>query len=74
MPPITAQTVNDLRQRTGLPMMDCKRALQQSDGDVEGAIELLRKEGKKTMEKRAGRATSSGASRSWPISPAAWEP
>jgi elongation factor Ts len=60
MPQITAQTVNDLRQRTGLPMMDCKRALQQSDGNIQQAIELLRKEGKKTMEKRAGRATTSG--------------
>ncbi len=60
MPEITAQAVKDLRQRTGLPMMDCKRALQQCGGDADGAIELLRKEGKKTMEKRAGRSTSSG--------------
>lgn len=60
MPEITAQAVKDLRQRTGLPMMDCKRALQESGGDAEKAVELLRKAGKKTMEKRAGRATSSG--------------
>ena len=60
MPEITAQAVKDLRERTGLPMMDCKRALQESGGDPEKAVELLRKEGKKTMEKRAGRATSSG--------------
>ena len=60
MPEITAQAVKDLRERTGLPMMDCKRALQESGGDAEKAIELLRKEGKKTMEKRAGRTTSSG--------------
>ena len=60
MPEITAQAVKDLREQTGLPMMDCKRALQQSGGDVDQAIELLRKEGKKTMEKRAGRTTSSG--------------
>ena len=60
MPEITAQAVKDLRDRTGLPMMDCKRALQESGGDPEKAVELLRKEGKKTMEKRAGRATSTG--------------
>jgi elongation factor Ts len=60
MPEITAQAVKDLREQTGLPMMDCKRALQQTGGDVAKAIELLRKEGKKTMEKRAGRTTSSG--------------
>ncbi len=60
MPEITAQAVKDLRDRTGLPMMDCKRALQESGGDLEKSVELLRKEGKKTMEKRAGRATSTG--------------
>ncbi|MGA2033764.1 MAG: translation elongation factor Ts [Thermoguttaceae bacterium] len=60
MPEITATTVKSLRERTGLPMMDCKRALQDAGGDPEKAIELLRKEGKKTMEKRAGRATSAG--------------
>lgn len=60
MPDVTAGAVKALRDRTGLPMMDCKRALQESGGDEEAAIELLRKAGKKTMEKRAGRETSFG--------------
>ena len=57
---ITAAAVKELRDRTGLPMMDCKRALQEGGGDEEAAIELLRKAGKQTMEKRAGRETSAG--------------
>ncbi len=57
---ITAAAVKALRDKTGLPMMDCKRALQESAGDQHQAIESLRKAGAKTMEKRAGRATSSG--------------
>jgi len=57
---ITAATVKALRDSTGLPMMDCKKALQEADGDQEKAIEALRKAGAKTMEKRAGRATTSG--------------
>src|SRR5512136_1255438 len=60
MPEITAATVKALREKTGLPMMDCKRALEEAAGDQEKAIELLRKAGAKTMEKRAGRATTSG--------------
>ena len=57
---ITAAAVKALRERTGLPMMDCKKALQEADGDLDKAVELLRKAGMKTMEKRAGRATSCG--------------
>jgi len=60
MADITAAAVKALRDRTGLPMMDCKRALQEAGGDEDAAIELLRKAGKKTMEKRAGRETSAG--------------
>jgi elongation factor Ts len=60
MAEITAAAVKGLRERTGLPMMDCKRALDEAAGDQEKAIELLRKAGAKTMEKRAGRATSAG--------------
>ncbi len=60
MAEISAAAVKSLRERTGLPMMDCKRALQECGGDPEAAIEKLRKEGKKTMEKRAGRETSFG--------------
>ena len=57
---ITAAAVKALRVQTGLPMMDCKRALEEAGGDHEKAVELLRKAGAKTMEKRAGRATSFG--------------
>lgn len=60
MPEITAATVKALRERTGLPMMDCKKALQEADGDQDKAVEILRKSGKKTMEKRSGRETSFG--------------
>ncbi len=57
---ITAAAVKSLRERTGLPMMDCKKALQEVDGDEDAAVEMLRKAGKQTMDKRAGRATSTG--------------
>ena len=60
MAEITAAAVKTLRERTGLPMMDCKKALQEAGGDVDKAVELLRKAGAKMMEKRAGRATTSG--------------
>ena len=60
MAEITAATVKSLRERTGLPMMDCKKALQDANGDVDQAVEILRKAGAKMMEKRAGRATTSG--------------
>jgi elongation factor Ts len=60
MAEISAMAVKSLRERTGLSMMDCKRALQEAGGDEDKAIDLLRKEGKKTEEKRSGRATSSG--------------
>jgi elongation factor Ts len=60
MAEITAAAVRTLRERTGLPMMDCKKALQESGGDADKAVELLRKAGAKLMEKRGGRATTSG--------------
>ncbi len=60
MPEITAAAVKALRDRTGLPMMDCKRALEEAQGDPEAAIEILRKSGQKVMEKRAGRETAFG--------------
>ena len=60
MAEISAAAVKSLRDRTNLPMMDCKKALLESGGDVDGAVELLRKAGAKLMEKRSGRATSSG--------------
>ncbi len=60
MPEITAAAVKSLREKTGLPMMECKKALVSSDGDEAAAIEALRKAGKKTMESRAGRETTTG--------------
>ncbi len=60
MAEITAAAVKALRELTGLPMMDCKKALTESNGDSEKAVENLRKAGAKVAEKRAGRATSSG--------------
>lgn len=60
MPEITAATVRALRERTGLPMMDCKKALTECQGDEEAAVDWLRKQGLKTMEKRSGRETSFG--------------
>jgi elongation factor Ts len=60
MAEITAADVRALRDRTGLPMMDCKKALQDAGGDAEKAVELLRKAGAKMMEKRSDRATTSG--------------
>jgi elongation factor Ts len=60
MAEISAADVKMLRERTGLPMMDCKKPLQEAAGDAAKAIDLLRKSGAKLMEKRAGRATTSG--------------
>jgi elongation factor Ts len=57
---ITAKEVNKLRQMTGAGMMDCKKALVESDGDIEKAIEILRKKGQKVSEKRADRDTNEG--------------
>ena len=60
MAEISAAAVKVLRERTGLPMMDCKKAVNDAAGDADKAVELLRKAGAKMMEKRAGRATISG--------------
>src|SRR4030067_912899 len=49
---ITAAQVNDLRQRTGAGMMDCKRALEEANGDIQKAIEILRKKGASVAAKR----------------------
>ena len=57
---IKAAEVNDLRKMTGAGMMDCKKALIESDGDVEKAIDILRKKGQKIAAKRADRAASEG--------------
>jgi len=60
MAEISAKLVKELRDQTGAPMMDCKRALQDTNGDIEAAKRLLRERGIASAEKRAGRATSEG--------------
>lgn len=57
---ITAKDVGELRARTGAGMMDCKKALEQAGGDMDKAIELLRKSGAAKADKRAGRETKEG--------------
>lgn len=57
---ITAKMVQELRTKTGAGIMDCKRALTETDGDIEKAIEELRKKGLASAAKRAGRVTSEG--------------
>jgi elongation factor Ts len=57
---ITAQDVNKLRQMTGAGMMDCKKALQEADGDFDNAVDILRKQGQKVAAKRADNAVSEG--------------
>ncbi len=57
---ITAAQVNELRNLTGAGLMDCKKALTEANGDVQAAIDLLRKKGAKVAELRAGRAAAEG--------------
>ncbi len=57
---IPAKDVQELRTRTGAGMMDCKKALTETDGDIEKAIEVLRKKGAAKAEKRATKAAREG--------------
>lgn len=57
---ITSKMVKDLRDKTQAGMMDCKKALEKTDGDMEKAVDLLRQKGLAVAAKRAGRATSEG--------------
>lgn len=57
----SAQDVKDLREKTGVGMMDCKAALKESNGNMEGAIDYLRKKGLAAMNKKASRVASEGA-------------
>lgn len=57
---ITSQMVKELRDKTNAGMMDCKKALGETEGDMEKAIDLLRQKGLAVAQKRAGRATSEG--------------
>ena len=58
---VTPQMVKELRERTGAGMMDCKNALTETRGDVEGAVDALRKKGLAAAAKKAGRVTAEGA-------------
>ncbi|MGE5578674.1 MAG: translation elongation factor Ts [Bacillota bacterium] len=60
MPEITVKMITELRERTGAGMMDCKKALVENDGDVEKAIDYLRKKGLATAAKKAVRAAEEG--------------
>ncbi|GEO09734.1 translation elongation factor Ts [Segetibacter aerophilus] len=57
---ITAQDINKLRQATGAGMMDCRKALTETNGDFEGAIDWLRKQGQKVAAKRSDREAKEG--------------
>ncbi|MEM6792618.1 MAG: translation elongation factor Ts [Acidobacteriota bacterium] len=57
---ITAAMVKELRERTGAPMLQCKKALQEVEGDIEKAIEELRKKGLSAAAKKAGRVAAEG--------------
>jgi len=65
MATISAGMVKELREKTGAGIMDCKEALTNTDGEIEKAIEFLRKKGLATAAKRAGRAMSEGSVQSY---------
>jgi elongation factor Ts len=58
---VSAQQVKDLREKTGAPMMDCKKALTEANGDIEKAIVILRKRGTTVAQQKAARVTSEGS-------------
>ena len=60
MAEITASLVKELRERTGSGMMECKKALQETGGDIEAAVESMRKAGQAKADKKAGRIAAEG--------------
>src|SRR5579872_5662235 len=58
---ISASQVKELREKTGAPMMDCQKALKEANGDIEGAVVVLRKRGIASAAKKAARVTSEGS-------------
>ena len=62
---VTAQMVKELRDQTGAPMMDCKAALGEAEGDLERAVDYLRQKGVASAAKKAGRETAEGLVRSY---------
>ena len=65
MTTISATLVKQLREKTGAGMMDCKQALTECDGDIDKAVDFLRKRGLATAQKRAGRALTEGTVQSY---------
>lgn len=62
---ISASLVKELRDKTGVGVLDCKKALKECNGDIDQAIDYLRKKGIATAKKRGGRATSEGQIQSY---------
>ncbi len=60
MAEVTLELIQALRERTGVGMMDCKKALQETGGDIEKAVDLLRKKGAAVAQKRSANATAEG--------------
>lgn len=65
MATISTEMIKELREKTGAGIMDCKQALNECDGDIEKAVDTLRKKGIATALKRAGRGTSEGVVQSY---------
>ena len=63
MAAVTAAMVKELRESTGAGMMECKKALTETDGDMEAAVDVLRKSGAAKVEKKAGRIAAEGITR-----------
>ena len=62
---ISASLVKELRERTGVGIMDCKEALKECNGDMDQSIDYLRKKGIATAKKRGGRTTAEGQIQSY---------
>ncbi len=62
---VSTELIKELREKTGVGIMDCKAALRESNGDIEEAVDYLRKKGIATAKKRGGRATSQGQVQSY---------
>jgi elongation factor Ts len=62
---VTTELIKELREKTGVGIMDCKTSLKECDGDIDKAIEYLRKKGIATAKKRGGRTTSQGQVQSY---------
>ena len=63
MAQITASMVRDLREKTGAGMMDCKKALNENEGDMDAAVKFLREKGLAAAAKKAGRVAAEGLTR-----------